>query len=288
MSVRTMARVWEHSQQTGTHLLMMLAIADFADDDGRAYPSVNTLAKKCRMKPRNANVILAALRASGELKVMANQGPKAVNVYRIKLNAEGVQSLAGVQERAGVQSLAATPAKACPDPCKGLPDTPAKDCRQTISEPSLNHQEPPERVQRRKGKAALLPLPEGFSISPQVETWAIEHGHARLPERLEDFVLKAQAKNYQYASWDAAFKKAIREDWAKLNDTTSTKDVLPSWKVEQLERNKAGMGPAFSQQSDELLRRHYAATGQRPVTGKHTGFATIDYTEGVSDDGRIT
>jgi hypothetical protein len=68
MSVRTMARVWEHSQQTGTHLLMMLAIADFADDDGRAYPSVNTLAKKCRMKPRNANVILAALRASGELK----------------------------------------------------------------------------------------------------------------------------------------------------------------------------------------------------------------------------
>ena len=181
MSVRTMARVWEHSQHSGTHLLMMLAIADFADDDGRAYPSVNTLAKKCRMKPRNANVILAALRASGELKVMANQGPKAVNVYRIKLNTEGVQSLAGVQERAGVQSLAATPAKACPDPCKGLPDTPAKDCRQTISEPSLNHQEPPERVQRRKGKAVKRPLPEGFCMSPQVEAWAIEHGFTRLP-----------------------------------------------------------------------------------------------------------
>jgi len=37
MSVRTMARVWEQSQHAGTNLLMLLAIADFADDDGQAY-----------------------------------------------------------------------------------------------------------------------------------------------------------------------------------------------------------------------------------------------------------
>lgn len=37
MSVRKMAEVWEHSHHAGTHLLMLLAVADFADDDGRAY-----------------------------------------------------------------------------------------------------------------------------------------------------------------------------------------------------------------------------------------------------------
>lgn len=62
MSVRTLSRVWDFSQHSGTHLLMMLAIADFADDDGRAYPAVPTLAKKCRMSSRNANLILAVLK----------------------------------------------------------------------------------------------------------------------------------------------------------------------------------------------------------------------------------
>lgn len=78
-----MARVWEHSRQSGTHLLMMLAIADFADDDGRAYPAVGTLADKCRMTPRNANLILAELRRSGELRVKPNEGPKGTNLYLI-------------------------------------------------------------------------------------------------------------------------------------------------------------------------------------------------------------
>ena len=58
-----MARVWAESKHSGTDLLMMLAIADFADDDGNAYPSVGTLAKKCRTTPRHVNRILAALRA---------------------------------------------------------------------------------------------------------------------------------------------------------------------------------------------------------------------------------
>lgn len=166
MSVRTMARVWEHSRHSGTHLLMMLAIADFADDDGRAYPSVTTLAKKCRMQSRNANVILAALKASGELKVLTGQGPKNTNVYKIMLNPvrlqsdAGVQERAGVQEPAGVQSLASTPAKECSLPCKGLLETPAKACTQTTIEPSENHQEPPKARKRASGfDASAIELP---------------------------------------------------------------------------------------------------------------------------------
>lgn len=140
MSVRTMARVWAESKQSGTHLLMLLAIADFADDDGNAYPSVPTLAEKCRMQTRNANVILAALKTSGELQVRPNEGPKGTNRYRIVMPSQGVQSLAvvglqanaGVQERAGVQRLASPPAKACSKPLQRIAD-----------EPSLNHHEPP-------------------------------------------------------------------------------------------------------------------------------------------------
>lgn len=49
MSIRTMSKVWECSQHSGSNLLMLLAVADFSDDDGMAFPAVEKLAKKCRM-----------------------------------------------------------------------------------------------------------------------------------------------------------------------------------------------------------------------------------------------
>ena len=75
-----MARVWEFSSHAGTDLLMLLAIADFADDDGNAYPAVPTLAAKCRMKPRNCRYLLRSLEASGELSVVTNAGPNGANL----------------------------------------------------------------------------------------------------------------------------------------------------------------------------------------------------------------
>lgn len=111
-----MARVWELSNQRGNDLLMLLAIADFADDDGNAYPSVQTLATKCRMKPRNANVILAALRESGELEVRQNEGPHGTNRYRIVFPGLPLQNLTGMQKRASLQKRASTPAKTCSKP----------------------------------------------------------------------------------------------------------------------------------------------------------------------------
>lgn len=144
MSVRSMARVWAESSHAGTELLMLLAIADFADDDGRAYPAVATLAAKCRMTPRNANYILAVLQESGELEVRANQGPRGTNRYRIVFEAmapaaesthtnrpRGMQSDAGVKSSAGVKCISQTPAKDFTPPLQPTSD-----------EPSLNHHEP--------------------------------------------------------------------------------------------------------------------------------------------------
>lgn len=87
MSVRAMARVWEGSRHSGSELLMLLAIADFADDNGRAYPSITTLAAKCRTKPRYAMVLLEALNQSGELEIRKQAGPMGrggrTNLYRV-------------------------------------------------------------------------------------------------------------------------------------------------------------------------------------------------------------
>lgn len=83
MSIRVMTQVWANSQQSGGALLILLAIADFANDDGSAYPSVETLAKKARMSERNAQYVLRKLVDDGELAISKGVGPRGANLYRV-------------------------------------------------------------------------------------------------------------------------------------------------------------------------------------------------------------
>lgn len=70
MSLRACTRVWESSKVKGGSLLVLLAIADYAKDDGReAFPSTHTLAWKSRLTFRQVRQILLDLQASGELIV---------------------------------------------------------------------------------------------------------------------------------------------------------------------------------------------------------------------------
>lgn len=130
-----MATVWEKSQHSGTGLLMLLAIADFADDEGQAFPSVATLARKCRMKERNAQYILSELIESGELAILRGNGPRGCNLYKINIRSLGVQQSAPVQSTAPLQQSAHPP-------CNTVHLTPATECTQTIIETSVNHQGP--------------------------------------------------------------------------------------------------------------------------------------------------
>lgn len=152
MSVRTMAKVWEFSQHKGNDLLMLLAIADFADDDGKAYPSVNTLAEKCRMQGRGANKVLAALRASGELEIRQNEGPKGTNLYRIVLAPHALSNRTPPVQTDTLSEKTAPPVQMDPIPLSKWTD-----------EPSVNHQEPPEVAQAlspaaRKSKKGEITL----------------------------------------------------------------------------------------------------------------------------------
>jgi hypothetical protein len=82
-----MTLVWEHSSQDGNALLLMLALADFADDHGVAFPSVERLAKKSRMSERNAHYVIKGLVEAGELSVERGAGGrKGTNRYQILVN----------------------------------------------------------------------------------------------------------------------------------------------------------------------------------------------------------
>lgn len=85
MSVKAMNAVFEHSQARLGARLVLLAIADNADDYGVAYPGVKSLAGKARISPRAVQYALDELSGLGELLIYARKSPYGTNLYRITL-----------------------------------------------------------------------------------------------------------------------------------------------------------------------------------------------------------
>jgi len=72
-----------HSKADGSRVLLLLAIADWANDLGIAYPSIETLAKKARMTPRSVINNVKALEEIGELRVMRQASSYGTNIYQL-------------------------------------------------------------------------------------------------------------------------------------------------------------------------------------------------------------
>lgn len=70
----------------------------------------------------------------------------------------------------------------------------------------------------RAKTADVVPLkrgiPSDFKVSPAVMSWCVHRGIADPAPYLDHFINTCQANGYQYADHDAAFKKAIADDWA--------------------------------------------------------------------------
>lgn len=85
MSIRIMTWVWEHAEAAGADLLLMLAIADSADDQGRnAWPSVTDLSRKTRLDERTVQRRLKRLRDQGRIAIEVGGGRRR-NRYAIPM-----------------------------------------------------------------------------------------------------------------------------------------------------------------------------------------------------------
>jgi hypothetical protein len=75
---------------------------------------------------------------------------------------------------------------------------------------------PPIRIEENRKTDRKTLIPSDFSISNQVRDWAQRNGHSSLNQHLDHFVDRAKAKGYKYIDWDAAFKEAVRKNWAGI------------------------------------------------------------------------
>ena len=75
--------VWERSAHRGAALLVLLALADFANRQGDAWPRVTTLARKARMSRRYCTAQLRQLAESGEITIEALPSDRRRRLFRL-------------------------------------------------------------------------------------------------------------------------------------------------------------------------------------------------------------
>ncbi|MET7795730.1 helix-turn-helix domain-containing protein [Streptomyces decoyicus] len=83
MSIKVTNWVWARSESRNGARLVMLALADRADDKGFSWPSIEDLMERTRLSRRAVQKGIAALVEDGELKVENGGGRHRSNRYRI-------------------------------------------------------------------------------------------------------------------------------------------------------------------------------------------------------------
>lgn len=83
MSIRIMAMVWD-SELPSMDRLVLLAVADFCDDGGKCWPSIDRIAKKCGMTDRGVRKILRRLEECGWLETDVGGGRHGCSQYTVK------------------------------------------------------------------------------------------------------------------------------------------------------------------------------------------------------------
>lgn len=167
MAVKISHWVWQHSGAKGNDLLVLLALADNANDDGVCWPSLRYLAEKTRLHENTIRSRLKSLRGLGI--VGWDERPGSPNVFRINTDTpidfstptESVPLPTALGGEGYTQAVGEGYNLAVPEPSI------------TISEPSDG--EPVEESDTPSGTSKPMPLPKPFIVTADMKTWAATH-----------------------------------------------------------------------------------------------------------------
>jgi hypothetical protein len=84
MSIKLMSMVWDRGPEKQADRFVLLAIADYANDDGECWPSIGGICRKTCMSERGVQTIIRRLEAQGWLHIETGSGRRNCNLYTIK------------------------------------------------------------------------------------------------------------------------------------------------------------------------------------------------------------
>lgn len=221
MSVYVMAWVFRHSEATLSDRLVLLALADYAHDDGtNAFPTVDKLANKARVGKSTARAALRRLEDVGAIK---QTGPMPWGAMSYAILMKGAPDPGAPQDRANARQ----------DSSQGAPGSGAKPSDRTVKNPST-----PPTARAREA------MPHGFPVEMLpalneverllVETQAVRGGvpvsrtsiaktmmrrprlrHVHVAEALEHWLLRGNGRTHRcgdvVARWRAWLDRETEE-----------------------------------------------------------------------------
>lgn len=235
--------------------LVLLALADNANDDGDCYPSITTLTGKCSMHRATVIRSIAALEEGGHITCDHRVGRKTL--YRVHPSQPATSSTE--QPVAGSnQSLSATkPVAACdaprspprsPPPLNPPPLTPPL----TPPEPSGNRQRgsSPRPTARKR-------CPEEFQVTEDLRTWAAANAPG-----VDVEAQTAAFRDYEFRNgktdWAATWRNWMRKAKPANGKVNGTHAAVKSRTADELEDDvivaavRKGLGDSEILAMDEL------------------------------------
>ena len=184
MSVRIMSLAWE-LPLSPTEKLVILALADCANDEGECWPSIATIARKSNLGERSVQRSIQALKDAGHLSrhEVAGKG------CRYTIHPRHCDTPA---TKSPVPHSRTAPPQWHPTPATVAP------------KPSLNHQEPT----KKKNRAHELPdgwQPRCFGAGTKSQRIVDGWPPGYFEEVLEHFVAHHTAKGSKFEDWQAAW-----------------------------------------------------------------------------------
>jgi len=169
VSVALMSVVWRLEAENHTQKLVLLALADNANDSGHCWPSIQAIAEKCDLTERAVTDHIGRLASKTWLSITRREGHS--NTYLLTLpTPEQHSGVNAVHPRTvftpPLNAVHPTPEQRSPPPLNSVHPEPSV-------EPSLNHQ--------GTIKGASLPRARGF-VKPTLEEVKLGCAKAGLPD----------------------------------------------------------------------------------------------------------
>jgi hypothetical protein len=234
----------------------MLALADWCDDDkGQCFPSIATIAKRIRLSRAQTQRVLHQLIDHGFLKVIANERggpPGSTCKYQIQMDrltgrttdtptgcvdatGTGVADATPTGRTDATGSAGATGSTHASDGSHPCAETGSAHATQTVSEPSVNHQEGARKravsVSRtgnkvRKDECALQEFIDRCKATGEdpicdedpIFDYAAKVGidHKMIAVCWQEFKAAYLSSDKRTKDWRAFFRNAVRGNWYRL------------------------------------------------------------------------
>ena len=207
MSVRLVANVLDyvHGIPHGAKLVL-ICMADYADDKGKCWPSFQKLSERCDMSRRHVIRVVADLEEMGFVRKVEER-PYKPTVYGLVIPTSDTHVTSKKEE-------VVTPTSLVTPETLVTPTSPGSDTHVTTTsdiamspEPSINHQ----RTVRERKRVAL-PIPDDFEVTDRMYGWAAEKGIGRrqADADTEQFIDYHRGKDSRQVDWEATWRTWMR------------------------------------------------------------------------------